>query len=210
MRQRFERVTVSPGTMTVPRETRSSRQPKRDTWAVFNLETDPDNFKFIVAVGPLVHEESKHEPPGLDFRHRRDERCSVFIHRERAAKGTRGPERKLEILPSVDESPIPILCQEQLLLALRLFKPDPFWVMAWDRRRDFQAPTLSRPYALRGPEVTAFCKFAKRLLDFHFDRNRYRVLRNHLVWVYVGQVVADEKLSDHPAPLLSKLGLEDG
>ena len=107
----------------------------------------------------------------------------------------------MEILPSVDESPIPILCQEQLLLALRLFKPDPFWVMAWDRRRDFQAPTLSRPYALRGPEVTAFCKFAKRLLDFHFDRNRYRVLRNHPVWVYVGQVVADEKLSDHPALL---------
>lgn len=77
------------------------------------------------------------------------------------------------------------------MLALRLFRPEPFWFSAGNDRRawldikpigselSIHDAGLEREYSLDTREVERFSKFAKRLAPFHFNRHLYRILRYH-------------------------------
>lgn len=139
-------------------------------------------------------------------------RCSVFFHTDRSTSRDRSAvvaERTLEIIhkrlsspvASVGEDPLsPVslttLCRDQLALSLSLFQPQSFFMFPRGRRNEgrgraylalsaHQAGALA-PYVLRGRQVARFGEFARRLWEFHRDRNRYRSLR----WDWLGSVLA--------------------
>jgi len=130
-------------------------------------------------------------------------RCSVFFHaREPAPRDPRSVvvERTVEIIhkplspPVVSWGEDPLssvsltsLCRDQLALSLRLFQPEIFFIFSRGRRDEGRAraylalsayrPGALTPYVLMGRQVARFREFARRLWEFHRDRNRYRLLR---------------------------------
>lgn len=149
-----------------------------DVWAAFNLETDPDNFDFEVALGAAITSNPEPEETTIHF-HSLDERvsCRVFIHGDPSAKRGRPqklPVQKLEIISPLNRDGVTSECQKQLSLALRLFESNWFWFSSWERRSEVRVSGTGLPlYSLRGNELTNFCSFSKRLLGFHRERNVY-------------------------------------
>jgi hypothetical protein len=141
-------------------------------------------------------------------------RCSIFFHaREPVPRASRlvVVERTVEIihkplsLPVVswDEDlmssvSLTSLCRDQLALSLRLFQPESFFMFARGRRDEGRAraylalsarrPGALTPYVLKGRQVARFREFARRLWEFHRDRNRYRLFR----WDPLGILLAAE------------------
>lgn len=191
-------------------------------WAVLNLDVDDgETFDFDVALGyerldveEIDAEETDAESTTVAWHTARADqcaRCSVFFHADRSSPRHRTRpvvERALEIIHkplsslvvSIGEDPLSLvsltsLCRDQLALALRLFKPQSFFMFlrGWrheeQRRRFYFALThqagAPAPYVLRGRQVTKFKEFAGRLRKFHVDRNRYRSLR----WDPIGSLL---------------------
>jgi hypothetical protein len=173
-------------------------------WAVFNLDVDdPDSFEFDVALGYEwlgEHlDETDPESTSLSFAPvDACARCSVFFHADRSSP--RLVERTLEIIHkplsspviSIGEDPLsPVSltsrCRDQLVLALRLFQSQSFLIFPRERRHEGRGraylelaahrAVAPAPYVLRGPQVTRFLEFARKLHAFHVDRNRYRGIR---------------------------------
>jgi hypothetical protein len=140
-------------------------------------------------------------------------RCSVFFHaREPVPRDSRlVVERTVEIIhkplspPVVSWGEDPLssvsltsLCRDQLALSLRLFQPESFFMFARGRRDEGRAraylalsarrPGAVSPYVLKGRQVARFREFARRLWEFHRDRNRYRLFR----WDPLGILLAAE------------------
>lgn len=156
----------------------TAKKRSHDTWAVFNIETDPDNFDFEVALGGVI----TGYPESEITLHDKEEtvRCQVFIHRDRTAQGKASiPLRKLEVISPVDRQAVTTNCCKQLALALWLFRPVPWWISVWERRRDVRIYGNGLPlYSLREGQVGTFCAFARRLLGFHVRRNSFRFHRH--------------------------------
>jgi len=175
-----------------------------DLWAVFNLDIDdPDNFEFDVALGHerLGERLEETDPESTSLRFAgADEcaKCSVFFHADRSSP--RLVERTLEIIHkplsspvvSIGEDPLsPVsltsLCRDQLALALRLFQSQSFLMFPRERRHEgrgraylaLAAHQAGAPasYVLQGRQVTRFLEFARKLREFHVDRNLYRCIR---------------------------------
>jgi hypothetical protein len=175
-----------------------------DVWATFNLDADLDNLLFPVALGyerfESDSESASSNIPGPE----ESVTCSVFAHADASVRRPSRSslvERKLEIvLPKSPYSELSArrdrvvpeyvtsLSRDQLVLALRLFKGEAFWVWPWKRRHEGRERAYTdirgsdrrsfAPYVLRGREVIdRFLQFAKDLRPFHVDRNRYRRLR---------------------------------
>jgi hypothetical protein len=170
-------------------------------WAVFNLDIeDQSGFEFDVALGYERLGESLEEtdPESTSVSVALPDacaRCSVFFDAD--GSSSRIVERTLEIIHKRLSSPIasidrdPLLpvsltsrCRDQLALALRLFQPQRFLMFPRERRQESRARAYRalaahqagapEPYVLRGPQVTRFLEFARKLREFHVDRNRYR------------------------------------
>lgn len=151
----------------------------KDVYAIFNLEIDPDNFQFAVALGGLMTGDPDPGSTWVEIHSLEDQvACSVFI--QSGQPGRRGPgmgllRKKLEVISPVDRDGLEFECQRQLSLALRLFKSSPFWVMPWKRRNEVRVwPPPPTSYGLHGrEELRRFCEFSKKLFPFHVRRNLY-------------------------------------
>jgi hypothetical protein len=176
-------------------------------WAVFNLDIDdPDSFEFDVALGHERLESTDPDLESTSvFIAKADARapCAVFFHADRSSprRGTTVlVERTLEIIHkplsspmiSIGEDPLsPVsltsLCRDQLALALRLFQSQSFLMFPRERRHEGRGRAYlalaahqagaAAPYVLQGRQVTRFLEFARKLHEFHVDRNLYRCLR---------------------------------
>lgn len=143
---------------------------RRETrgWTAVNLDTTPDNFEFkVVPQFVLTLPEPTTNEGSLTI----DETlyaCTVFFHARRTRTVPPLQDKLIEIV-----SPPQVSSQEacsQLCFALRLFKPEPFWVIS-DSERTFgilvQPEFSSLPqYNLRDQELTHFRLFSEHLLEF--------------------------------------------
>ncbi|MFQ5897208.1 MAG: hypothetical protein ACE5JN_03085 [Candidatus Methylomirabilia bacterium] len=166
----------------------------KDVWAVFNLEIDPSNFKFGVALGAAMTGDPEPESTTIMFDSLGTRiPCQVFIERDKMQRTgiTRLLRNQLKILSDISRDGLEFECQRQLSLAFRLFKPGPFWISAWERRNEVRPRfwPLPPPYVLRGEELTRFCDFSKKLIPFQEQRNIYRLVRYFSQ--ALGEVVSD-------------------
>ena len=103
------------------------RPDKQSAWAVVNLEADPDNFKFEVALGGTM--EWGPEPESLVMHpDAKTVDCHVWML---PSKSVPKSVRKLEVVAPTeggDVTEVTWLCQQQLALGLWLFKPVFFWI----------------------------------------------------------------------------------
>ena len=157
-----------------------------DVWAVFNLDIQPDNLSFPVALGGTITGEPDPGPDSAVIRmNASGERlaCQVFVHADQAQRRHQRalPLRKLEIISPVYMDGVEWECQEQFSLALRLFRYCPFWVSSWDRRNEVRVwPAPPIVYTLPAAEVSRFRDFSERLAPFQEGRNIYRFSRHPL------------------------------
>ena len=153
--------------------------PDRTSWAIYNFAAEADNFGFPVALAATITtapDEPEDSSVVLMHLPGATAQASVFIHREGTARsdGRRLLPSRLEIVPALDADDISAICEQQLVMALRLFKPAFFWVAPWERRNDVWLPgrgLTSSGYSLKAQEMRRFADFAKRLGDFHVERN---------------------------------------
>lgn len=154
-----------------------------DMWAAFNFVADRNQFDFDVALGaaPIGYRDPESTIITL-FGREEKATCRVSISDVGSGRSDLLPPRQLEILSPLSENlkefDCASECVEQLSLALRLFRPRPFRITLWERRRDVRIRANSWPaYDLRGDGLRRFRDFASRLLSFHVDRKLYHHAR---------------------------------
>lgn len=68
--------------------------------------------------------------------------------------------------------------ENQFSLALRLFKPAPFWFVKWTRKNEIRVPEKGlQRYELTGNHLRRFRVFATKLLPFHVERRLFEHAR---------------------------------
>lgn len=155
---------------------------KDEGWAVFNLETIPEDFDFEIALGGTSHGERDPESTVITvFDPEAIRTCHVQIHGDPKIKpsgrGQLAP-RRLEILSPRSKRGVEWdfagVCVRQLSLCFRLFRSATFWLTSWTNRREVHVHGQNlTPYRLDADELRSFRDFSRRLQGFHVERNHY-------------------------------------
>lgn len=154
-------------------------------WAAFNIETDGNQFDFVVALGGTVV--GFRDPDSTCIlRTRIDETATCRVSIQKAGHLARDAARRLEVLsPLYEDSELRELdcvaqCGMQLSTALRLYKSNQFAIVPWGQRNAAKARLTfndGKAYVLKGVELRKFLEFSGRLRDFHVSRNLFHHAR---------------------------------
>jgi Apea-like HEPN len=149
-------------------------------WAAFNIDTDGNQFDFTVALGGSTVGYRTPDSTNILLTKLTDTAiCRLSI--QRPGKGPATNAKRLEIIcpwHGNDELDLAAECVQQLSAALRLYKPIPFSIARWQRRRAGRSSRQNpERYSLKGTELRRFRDFSLRLLDFHVSRNLFRHAR---------------------------------
>jgi hypothetical protein len=156
-------------------------------WAVFNLDVDPCDFDFEVALGAeVIGDREEHSTIIYRFPLEAKAWCKVFIHDDQRPKKWPShclPPRKVEVLSSMTEKgkelDLDDPFEKQFSLALRLFKPAPFWFVEWTRKNEIRVPEKGwQRYELTGNHLRRFRVFTTKLLPFHVERKLFEHARD--------------------------------
>jgi Apea-like HEPN len=155
-----------------------------DRWAPLNLDIDPTEFDFEVALSATTITPRNADPKSTSIYVQpfgQTAPCRIHLNSPEKSRSMSKQmcARTIDVLCPLDSEGKEIDCVDdcvqQLSFALRLYKPQKIWVTRLSRRN---SPSVNKgvyePYSLSAKETPRFRTFARRLLPFHADRALFR------------------------------------